>query len=401
MATDNLNNIKELQEDAFSCTRCNSCKYVYKEYVPSCPAGNTYRWETYFPSGKMQTARALLQGKLEWSEHLRDIVYSCPTCGSCTKQCASRFHERIVDVIEALRADAVESGFGPMPAHLKMKQGIENAAMRNPYNEPAEKRKQLLSDLKKDLPDTADYAWFVGCTSSLRAQNLVSATNRVLTKLGVNYTVAVDEWCCTSPLLRTGQLASAREIAEHNMEVLKATGARAVIMNCAGCYRTFIRDYEKMGLLPDDFEVLHVTEVIDAFLTKNKAKSLAKGKQAEKIKVTYHDPCHLGRHVGVFDAPRNILQKISNYQLVEMKRNRDNAWCCGSGGGVKSAFGEWALDIGKERLLEAASTDAEAIVSACPFCERNLGDVLEKFSSSKAKIAKVLDIVELLDNVLA
>ncbi len=114
------------------------------------------------------------------------------------------------------------------------------------------------------------------------------------------------------------------------------------------------------------------------------------------MKITYHDPCHLGRHSEVYDAPRNILRSIPRLELIEMPRNMENSWCCGAGGGVKSGYKDWAVEIAIERVKEAEETGAEFLISACPFCKTNLEDAI---NNSKANI-KFLDIVQLLDEIL-
>ena len=119
-----------------------------------------------------------------------------------------------------------------------------------------------------------------------------------------------------------------------------------------------------------------------------------KAVEGEAVKVTYHDPCHLGRHMDLYEEPREIISKIPGIQLIEMKRNRNNAWCCGAGGGVKSQFSELAIDISKERVREAIETGAQVLLTSCPFCVGNLQDALTQMSSDDQDKIKVVDIID-------
>ena len=152
------------------------------------------------------------------------------------------------------------------------------------------------------------------------------------------------------------------------------------------------KDYPELLGEELPFEVKHITEVIVEMINNNEIPF--KESEVEKIKVTYHDPCHLGRHMNLYDIPREIIKKIPGIELVEMKRNRQNAWCCGAGGGVKSQFPELALKISKERIKEAIETRAEILLTSCPFCVGNLSDTLEKSDLDVKNKIKVIDIID-------
>jgi len=179
----------------------------------------------------------------------------------------------------------------------------------------------------------------------------------------------------------------AEELARHNMEAFKASEAKQVVTHCAGCYRTLKLDYpERLGEL--SFEVVNAIEVIRDLINDGKLKF----KKAE-LKATYHDPCHLGRHAGIYDAPREVVKAIPGVELVEMKRTREASWCCGAGGGVKSGFSELAVDIAKDRIREAEETEAEYLVTACPFCVRNLKDAAEALDS-RIRVKDILELIQ-------
>ncbi|MHA1732933.1 MAG: (Fe-S)-binding protein [Promethearchaeota archaeon] len=371
------------------CGRCNSCKYLYRNYRESCPAFEKFEWESYTASGKVWIAWDLSRGLYDWSESVVEKVYACTMCGNCAEQCQQEISNHHMDIFEALREEAVERGLGPMPAHRAFKSNIE--AVNNPYGEDHGERFAGISP--SFFRDGADVAYFVGCTSAYREKQLAMSSIFLLSKMGVNFTLIGEEWCCGSPLLTTGQRLAAEVLARHNVEAIKQLGVKTVVVSCAGCYRTLKKQYtEKFGLYDDEFEVLHFAE----FLVREKKRLkpfLKRSSKKDKLRVTYHDPCHLGRHAGVYDAPREVLEMIPGVELVEMERIRENAWCCGAGAGVKSQFKEWAVEISEARVDEAEEIEGvRVLASACPFCERNLKDA----TSSKNSQLDVLDVNELL-----
>jgi heterodisulfide reductase subunit D len=385
--------IKKFKEEIYSCTRCGTCKYIYQVYEDSCPSGKKFRFETFFPSGRIHIARGLLEGKLEWNDRMRDILFACPTCGNCMIQCQSRHHDTIVDMIEALRADAVRSGCGPMPNQKAFADSVE--AEHNPYKEKHKDRLNWKEGIENEVPDkeTAEVLYFVGCTSSYRQKDLAQATVKILNKLGVDYTVSEDEWCCGSPLMRTGQLDLVDDLVKHNTELFKKTGAKMVITSCAGCYRTLLKDFPNYGGALEGVEVIHISQFLEKMIAEGK---FTLPKKFENIIVTYHDPCHLGRHSGEYDAPRAIINAIPGVELIEMARIRENAWCCGAGGGVKAGFRDWAVEISAERIKEAEETGCEILLSTCPFCKTNLQDAI---AATNSKL-QFMDIVNFLNELL-
>jgi len=182
-----------------------------------------------------------------------------------------------------------------------------------------------------------------------------------------------------------------KDLAPHNTKAIETSGVNAVITACAGCYNTIKNDYPKIVGAPT-YKLYHLTEYLEKLI---KEKRLAI-KKDYKHKVTYHDPCHLGRHARVFDAPRNVLKAIPGLDLIEMPYNRESAHCCGAGGGYKSAFNYSAENIAAKRVQEAEEVGAEMIVTSCPFCQVNLNAGAKKIGSK----IKTLDIVQVLEQVI-
>ncbi len=363
------------------CVRCGNCKYVFREYVPSCPSGAFYFFESFFASGRIKLAQAMEEGLIDWDDSIKESLFSCTTCASCQEQCLAPHHESIVEIIEAARVKVVETQ-GALPQHKAFSDNI--VVLHNPYG--ASHHDQMLRE-ELGLPEKAEYVYFIGCTSNYREKQIRDATISLLIKGGVDFTI-VDEYCCSSPLLRTGQLKQVEGLMEHNSEQITNTSAQRVITSCAGCYRTLKDEYQKKGYLKG-VEVLHISELIERLLEK---KHLMVRNSSMKTTVTYHDPCHLGRHMNVYENPRNVLQLLG-VDMIEMQSNQENAWCCGAGGGVKAAFKPMAKATGTKRVQDALETGTKTLVTTCPFCVRNLSD------SDSGNQLEVIDLSELVDRL--
>ena len=225
------------------------------------------------------------------------------------------------------------------------------------------------------------------------------------------------EGCCASPVLKVGMADLFGEIASRNIKTFNELGVKKVVTSCAGCYGIFQSQYPAIGKM--DFEVMHSVQFFDQLIQGNKLKFT----KDVPLKVTWHDPCHLGRggekqnlwegvrikwglsdpprqrnygSNGVFDAPRNILKALPGVELIEMERIRELSWCCGAGGGVKSAFPDFALETAQERIEEAKATGAEALITSCPWCESNLGDAI----TSDGNKIELFSLVELMERAL-
>jgi Fe-S oxidoreductase len=386
-----------------SCNSCGQCRFIQgpkskgREFVEVCPIYSRYLYESYSGQGLINIAQELLEGTLKYEDGLIEHIYSCTTCGACDVNCKSVRDMEVLDTILALRARCVEDGHGPMPEQRKYAELVEKH--HNIYGEDHNQRFNWLPQNTK-LSEGADIVYFVGCSSAYLYPDIARNTLKILHAGGIDFKVMnAEEYCCGAPLWRTGQMAEARKLVEHNLEVLKKQRIKTLIVSCAECYGTFKGLYPRITEL--DFEVLHITEVIRRLLKEGKIKLNKK----QDMKVTYHDPCLLGRlselyvpwkgeikafgyhqppkkfrrgSNGVYEAPREILKAIPGLELVEMIRNAENSFCCGGGGGVPAAFPDFSLWTASERLKEAVATGAEAIISCCPFCESSFKNAIAK-----------------------
>ncbi|MFW9901245.1 MAG: (Fe-S)-binding protein, partial [Candidatus Thorarchaeota archaeon] len=278
-------------------------------------------------------------------------------------------------------------GLGPMPEQKKYSEHV--ALEYNPYMEKHKDRTNWLPSNIKQSQD-AKLAYFVGCTTSYREQSIAINTAEILNSLEVDFKILKDERCCGSPVYMTGQTEKAKEIAKANIDIFKSEGIEKIITSCAGCYRMLKDTYHMKFGLDHNIEILHLPEFIEDKLNNNEIKF----NKSLNMKITYHDPCHIGRHMGIYDPPREVLKNIPGIELIEMPRNRQNAWCCGSGGGVRSAFKDLSSFAANERIEEAKETTAEALVSCCPFC-------LNQFKTNiKDDGIKTYDLSELINKAI-
>jgi Fe-S oxidoreductase len=355
----------------------------------------------------MNVLKSVLEGKLPLSRELAEFVYQCTECANCTEVCHETHNEYLVlntskwidhyKVWDALRKDLVEAGFAPLDRHGDLVDYMNNDAMRNPYGEVKAKKFEWASEFPS-IKDKGDLVFFAGCTMPLRQTDTLKNLMNILEAAGKEIALSKDEWCCGSIGARIGEYNSVEDLLRHNIDELKSLGAKTVFTACAGCYRTLKLDYPE--ILGEDlpFEVKHITEILVELL--NNSEIPFKSEEREKIKVTYHDPCHLGRHMDLYDIPREVISKIPGIEFIEMKRNRKNAWCCGAGGGVKSQFPELALDISKERIKEAIETEAQFLITSCPFCVGNMGDAWKELDPETQNKIKVIDIIDFIASLL-
>ena len=354
---------------------------------------HTSGFEPFFGRGKMQIIRSLWQGKLELSKDMAEVIYQCPTCNACSEACAYDIDNAVI--YEALRAELIDAGCG-LETYIPMNQAMVD--LLNPYQRNNNEKKNWMEKInfkiKNAYSEKADVLYFVGCTAALtpEIQPVAITTAKVLHKFGVDFSVFGEhEVCCGSVAKRTGDIKAFNSVAAKNYDLFKKSGVNTIITSCAGCYRTLKVDYA--DIFEDlEIKVLHTIEFIKFYLDEKNLilKNLG-------INVTYHDPCHTGRNSGIsplYEEPREILSKISN--LNEMKTIKENANCCGAGGGLKKGFPDLALEIAKSRVLEAEETGADYLVSICPFCYRNLLDAINASNSD----IKMIDLMELIDQAL-
>ena len=384
-----------------ACTRCGEC-------TSTCPTGGEAQdVELVTPRGKILRLkefyksqygmRAKLLGPKEIpDEQLKELVsraYECTICGQCKTVCPA--HLDTIEMWENMREFLVANGLAPLPAHEQIVKSIEN--YDNPWMQPRSQRSRWSKRIEKEVrikdaaKEKCEVLFFVGCTAAYdpNIRDMAIDTARVLARAEVDFgTLGNDEGCCGSTLLRTGLLESARGLARKNIERFEKASPSVIVTSCAGCYKTIRQDYPKVGKV--GAEIVHVTQFVNELLDSGKLKL---EKRVEGV-VTFHDPCHLGRHNKLYDEPRKILEAIPGLKVVEMERTREEARCCGAGGGVKTAFPELAQKISALRIEDAERTNADFLATSCPFCYQSLKASIEA-KGSKMKMVDIMELVRL------
>jgi len=354
--------LSEYEREMLCCTTCGFCRAV-------CPTFNHFKQESANARGKVLLSYGLLKNEIPVTPRMTERLHTCLTCGKCNVKCPSGID--VVEIIKAARAELVNKNAGPLQDQKLVDSHIQTEY--NPFGKPAAKRLEWAPEAYKTSRN-AETVYFAGCMAAYWYPEIAQATLKIFERLGVKAAVLKGERCCGIPPLWDGQINLAIELAKSNIEAFHASNTQLIVTTCAGCYRTLKIDYPKLfGKV--DYKVMHITEFLSEFINENKIKF--KGK-IEKI-ATYHDPCHLGRHMGVYEAPRTIIQNIPGLKFREMETNKKDAECCGGGAGVfRTAFANLALTFGKSRVEEAKSVGAEVILTSCPMCMLNLSQAAKR-----------------------
>jgi Fe-S oxidoreductase len=420
--------VEQYQGDMEMCHRCSCCKFIplqvveNKKYSYVCPSISKYDLHTYSGGGRLQTGAAMGRDGYVYSDKFLDIVYNCQMCGACGVSCNYAMDMEVIQPIQEIRMKCVEEG--------KTHKALDNAmALLRKQGTMVPAAKVKRGDWAKGLnikdatKEKLDVLYHVGCLTSYdpNMQKLAKATAKILEKAGVNFGIAGDaETCCGGRAYQMGYKQDFLNQANKNMEMIKKAGIKTVVTACADGYQAFKVLYDQYQL-KGDLEVLHISEYIDQLIKSGK---LQLSNKIDMV-VTYHDPCRLGRlgepwihwegkkipgdrfifdppktyrrgSHGVYEPPRDVLRAIAGLTLSEMTRIKEYAWCCGTGGGVNESNPDFAQWTAKERIDEAISTGAEALVTACPWCEKTFGEAVKATGSN----LKIYDIVELVGKAI-
>lgn len=419
--------LEDYRANCVSCSRCSYCKWIPFDHVKSwrfaraCPSIEFNKFQAYSLGGRLAVALSLLEGRSSYTSGLKDIVWKCQMCGACDvadKVC--RYNLEGFEVLHEMRFKLVEDGQF-LPRHIAV---IDN--LRKEHNmvlkSGADRGKWADGlDIKLLTKEKAEVAFHIGCQFSYDEElwKIPRAAVILLKNAGVDVGImGKAEMCCGGRAYDMGYRQQFRECARYNIQAWTKAGVKTVVTSCSDGYHAFKRLYPEMGA---EFEVLHTVEFIDRLIKEGKIKFT----RSVPLAVTYHDPCHLGRRGepyvpwtgkrkkvfnqipvyeprkpryngawGIYDAPRDVIKSIPGLELVEMERIREYAWCCGAGGGVRDAYPDFSSWTAGERIEEAKSTGAEAIVTACPWCERSFIDAI-KAKNDNMKVFDIIDLVQL------
>jgi Fe-S oxidoreductase len=338
--------------DSRLCFNCGSCAGI-------CPLSQIH---SGFPR------KVLRQGQLGTIDFESEDLWACATCRACVQQCPRGVE--IIDYLKSLRNTVIESGFGYVPKSLHRTM-LNLIGVGNPFGEPPEKRAEWATEMGvKSFTADMEYLLFMGCYAGYdplvrkSAVALVNILNQAETSYGI---LGARESCCGESANKAGNEKIFQQLASKNIEAFQSNGVRRIVTISPHCYQTFKNEYAKLGA---NLEVIHYTQLLAQLIREGKLKP---GKALDK-KVTYHDPCYLGRHNGVYDEPREVLRSIPGLDLLEMTLCRENSFCCGGGGGKIWQEARKENRISDIRLQQAIETGSEILVTACPYCKVNLED---------------------------
>ena len=386
--------LEDYRADMERCSQCSYCKWIPQDQIKSwrfakgCPSIGYSNFLSYSARGRFAVALSLLNGQSTYTSRVVDIVYKCTTCGSCDvsdKIC--RYNLEPLEMMHELRCRLVEDG-QILPQHKLYIDHLlkENNMLLQPRNERNDWAKGL--DVKHVTSQPAEVLFHAGCRYSYdkEMQNIARTAVSLLKNAGVDVGImGVDESCCGAKAYDMGYQKEFIQCAKNSIEAWKKAGVKKVVTSCADCFHAFLRLYPSQG---SQFEILHTSQFLDRLIKEGKIKF----SKTVPLRVTYHDPCHLGRRGepyipwdgkekkiknqvvvyeprkpryngawGVYDPPRDILKNIPGIELVEMERIKEYAWCCGAGGGSREAYPEFSNWTANERIEEARSTGADAI----------------------------------------
>ncbi len=383
-----------------ACSKCYEC-------VRWCQAYEERKDDLVAPALRLRAFRAMLKaerglpllrrllgGRKPDGDELKAMAegaYRCTLCARCAAACPNKIDLR--ELWLSIRQELAERGLHPNGLNLA-RDAVRK--QRNVVNYPNEER-ALWVDYMMEAPedayqrDRAEVVYYVGCVGSFSpaVQSIPEAFVQFLTRTGADFTIlGAREWCCGFPLLVAGMRQEMEVLKRHNVEVVREVGAKTMVFTCPSCYNTWLNEY---GAELPGVELLHSTQYVEKLLREGKIRL---GELGQKI--TYHDPCDLGRNSGVFEPPRAVLRSIPGAEFVEIGYNRARGLCCGGGGDLEISDPQLAGAEASSTLAAFEATGADVIVTACQQCKRSLQTAKEK----KGSKIRVTDLVELALQVL-
>jgi glycolate oxidase iron-sulfur subunit len=402
---------KELKEEVYKCIKCGLC-------LTPCPVYNLLRFEGASPRGRIQLIKKILEGRAEPSEKFQNLLFTCLLCETCTANCPSGLQtDRLMKAMrtqmqERLGADWRERVLGSLAndkRHLPfflydegMRENLLSSGEGQPGTLPAlESLRPASKPLREQVPEVNPAAepkgkvlYFTGCATNYLFPNVGHAVIKVLNRMGMEVILPKGQMCCGLPLYQWGGRKAALKNIRENLKLLNRKDVYAVVVDCASCGAALKKEYahilEEMGENPKPAKqlaekVVDISQILARF-------DLGKILKPVEQRVTYHDPCHLGRSQGVKEEPRDLLRKIPGLELVEMAGAET---CCGGGAALPWEYPEVASGIGRNKVQSIKETRAAIVASGCPWCRQQIAGNLGQES------IRVLHPVEVIAEALS
>ncbi|MBN2060448.1 MAG: (Fe-S)-binding protein [Deltaproteobacteria bacterium] len=373
-----LDLINETGGESFKfCYQCGLCDTV-------CP------WNRVRPFSMRKLIR---QATFGLTEIETEEIWRCTTCGRCPQKCP-----RGVNQIEvAVSARRIATEFGVFPSPVKPVRGVSASLVGegNPLNEERAKRADWAKGLSvKTFSEGMEILYFPGCYLSYdpRLKRVAAATVNILKKAGVDFGIlGSKENCCGESIRKTGDEEVFKRLARENIRTFIENGVKKILVSSPHCYHTFKNEYPEFMV---NFEVVYISQYIFELINEGRLKVT----DSYEKKVTYHDPCYLGRHNNIYDEPRDVLNNVPGLDLIEMPDSREDSLCCGGGGGriwMETPKGERFSDL---RVEQAINVGAEVLATSCPYCISNFED--SRLTLDVEGKIEVRDITEIIQEVI-
>ncbi len=382
-------NLKSLQyyNELFICAYCAYCV----DNQASCPTYHSVLHEIVTGRGKIITARNLAQGLINSEEGLnalRDGLFQCTFCGACEENCIVDIPlTKVYSELKTLIQDRLPKSTHKLFENLKKEHNI--------YGLDQEDRESWSFEIEDQYSKWVnlhhDTGFFLGCVYSYsgRAGRGPVAVLKLAEMANEKISIfSPTEYCCGNPYLLGGQKAKAKEFADHNISEIQRLGIKNLIISCAGCYRVFTEEYPELIGKDLPFKVISHMEYLYKLIEEKKLSLPNKS----HLKVTYKDPCELGRHCGVYDIARDLLSNLPGVENREMTNHKEQALCCGSGGLIKTNHPTIANEIAVRLISQMEDQNVDLCVNACPSCLLNIDENL-KIEGSKIESIDIAELV--------
>jgi Fe-S oxidoreductase len=354
-----------------------------------------FRFETYSPGGRMWLLRAWLDGEIEASPRLAEVLFSCAACGNCVEHCAfPKFKADLLNAFTAGREELIDRGTVPGTV-ARYLETIHSHG--NPYGLPEADRGGWADGQDIQPYSGQEYLFYVGCPGSYdeRGRRMTRAVASLLAKLEVDFGILGEQERCDGNEVRVlGESGLFEQLAKQNIEQWNAAGVKKVLTLSPHGFHAIRNEYPRFG---GAFEVVHYSQVLAARLPNWRFQQ----RDGSPLRVTFHDPCYLGRHNKDYRAPRSVLGALPGLELVEMDRSRQDTLCCGGGGGnfFTDVLGGGVDSSSRVRVREAAETGAEVLAVACPKCAKMLEDAIAVEGLDGE--LRVMDLAEIVESRVA
>lgn len=371
------------------CFRCGYCKLPGSYEDLNCPSYLKFRFETFSPGGRMWLLWAWLNGDIKTSQRLSEILFSCASCANCVEHCVfPKFKEDLLKAFISGREELVNEGMVPPRVRDYLKAVNVHG---NPYKLPQADRGKWAEGLALEPYEGQEYLLFIGCVGAYdeRGKKIARAVATLLKDWKVSFGIlGYEERCDGNEVRSLGERGLFAQIAQENIRAFQAAGVKNIIALSPHAFHAMKEEYPKLG---GDFQVYHYSQILGRLISK-----VALEAKQMPLRVTFHDPCHLGRHHKEYKAPRRVLRALRGVQLAEMCRAEENALCCGGGGGnfFTDVLGTGPDSPARVRVREALETGAEIIAVACPNCAKMIEDAVKaEFLDDKLAVMDLAELV--------